>query len=57
MTVTVEVPVVAVLLAGTSAKTVAVAMFDQWTNGAGGEVAAMGAVWTAVMTIFSAATV
>jgi iron(III) transport system permease protein len=45
---------IAVLLAGYDSKTISVAMFDQWTNGAGGEVAAMGVVWTVLMTIFSA---
>ncbi|TCR70647.1 iron ABC transporter permease [Bosea sp. BK604] len=46
---------IAVLLAGYNAKTISVAMFDQWTNGAGGEVSAMGVIWTCVMTIFSSA--
>ncbi|CAH1661399.1 ABC transporter permease [Chelatococcus asaccharovorans] len=45
---------IAVLLAGYNAKTISVAMFDQWVNGAGGEVAAMGVIWTSVMTIFTA---
>ncbi|MBF9233842.1 ABC transporter permease [Microvirga alba] len=45
---------IAVLLAGYNAKTMSVAMFDQWVNGAGGEVAAMGVVWTAAMTLFTA---
>lgn len=45
---------IAVLLAGYDSKTISVAMFDQWTNGAGGEVAAMGVVWTGLMTLFSA---
>jgi iron(III) transport system permease protein len=44
---------IAVLLAGPGSQTIAVAMFDQWTNGAGGEVAAMGVVWTALMTVFT----
>ena len=46
---------IAVLLAGYNAKTISVAMFDQWTNGAGGEVSAMGVIWTAVMTLFTSA--
>lgn len=46
---------IAVLLAGPGSQTIAVAMFDQWTNGAGGEVAAMGVVWTALMTVFTVA--
>jgi iron(III) transport system permease protein len=46
---------IAVLLAGQNSKTIAVAMFDQFVNGAGGEVAAMGAVWTALMTTFTVA--
>lgn len=45
---------IAVLLAGYDAKTISVAMFDQWVNGAGGEVSAMGVVWTALMTVFTA---
>ena len=44
----------AVLLAGAHSKTIAVAMFDQWANGDGGEVAAMGVVWTVFMTICAA---
>jgi iron(III) transport system permease protein len=46
---------IAVLLAGYDAKTISVAMFDQWVNGAGGEVAAMGVVWTSLMTVFTSA--
>ncbi len=46
---------IAVLLAGQNSKTIAVAMYDQFVNGAGGEVAAMGAVWTALMTAFTSA--
>ena len=34
---------------------VAVALFDLWNNGPIGEVAALGIVWTAIMTIFSVA--
>ncbi|MBJ3777083.1 ABC transporter permease [Acuticoccus mangrovi] len=40
---------IAVLLAGARSKTIAVAMFDQWTNGEAGEVAALGIIWTIVM--------
>lgn len=40
---------IAVLLAGTNSKTIAVAMFDQWTNGQPGEVAALGIIWTILM--------
>jgi len=42
-----------VLLAGPSSQTMSVAMFDQWANGASGEVSAMGIVWSAVMTAFT----
>lgn len=45
---------IAVLLAGPRSKTVAVAMFDQWTNGQAGEVAALGIVWTVAMSICAA---
>jgi iron(III) transport system permease protein len=44
---------IAVLLAGPNSQTISVAMFDQWANGASGEVSAMGVIWTAVMTIFT----
>ncbi|HTM77717.1 MAG TPA: iron ABC transporter permease [Devosia sp.] len=46
---------IAVLLSGVRNKTIAVAMFDQWTNGQAGEVAALGMVWTLLMSIFAAA--
>jgi len=32
---------------------VSVALFDLWNNGQIGEVAALGCIWTAIMTIFS----
>ena len=41
---------IAVLLAGPNSKTVAVALFNEWMNGSGGEVAAMGVIWTLLMT-------
>jgi iron(III) transport system permease protein len=44
---------IAVLLAGSNAKTISVAMFDQWSNGAGGEVSAMGAIWTFAMALLT----
>jgi len=44
---------IAVLLAGPNSRTISVAMFDQWANGASGEVAAMGVVWTCIMTVFT----
>ncbi|SFU11348.1 iron ABC transporter permease [Mesorhizobium sp. YR577] len=40
---------IAVLLASANSKTIAVAMFDQWTNGQPGEVAALGIIWTILM--------
>jgi iron(III) transport system permease protein len=46
---------IAILLAGTDSKTVAVAMFDQWSNGQAGEVAALGIVWTILMSVLAAA--
>lgn len=46
---------IAVLLSGVHNKTIAVAMFDQWTNGQAGEVAAMGMIWTVLMSICAAA--
>jgi len=45
---------IAVLLASFNSKTLAVAMFDQWTNGNAGEVAALGILWTAAMTCCAA---
>src|SRR6185295_4353155 len=43
------------LLAGPDSQVVAVTLFDFWNNGAVGELAALGCVWTAVMTVFSVA--
>jgi iron(III) transport system permease protein len=40
-----------VLLAGPGSQVMAVAMFDMWTNGQGGELSALGLIWTAMMTI------
>lgn len=40
-----------ILLSGPDSKTMAVAMFDLWTNGQGTELAALGLVWTLFMTI------
>ncbi|EUB98143.1 ABC-type transporter, integral membrane subunit [Rhizobium sp. CF080] len=42
---------IAVLLSSTSSKTIAVAMFNQWTNGQPGEVAALGILWTILMSL------
>ena len=44
---------IAVLLAGPDSQTISVAMFDQWANGASGEVSAMGVIWTSIMTVFT----
>ena len=41
----------AILLASPSSQTMAVAMFDMWTNGQGGELAALGLVWAAAMSL------
>jgi iron(III) transport system permease protein len=43
------------LLAGPDSQVVSIALFDLWNNGQIGEVAALGCVWTAVMTVFSVA--
>jgi iron(III) transport system permease protein len=43
------------LLAGSSSQTISVAMFELWSNGQGGEVAALGLLWTAMMSIAAAA--
>jgi len=43
------------LLAGPDSQVVSVALFDLWNNGQIGEVAALGVVWTAIMTLFSTA--
>lgn len=42
-----------ILLAGPDSQTVAVAMFDMWTNGQGTELAAMGLLWTLLMTVIA----
>ncbi len=39
-----------ILLAGPSSQTMAVAMFDMWSNGQGTELAALGLSWTLLMT-------
>ncbi|MPZ59004.1 MAG: ABC transporter permease subunit [Rhizobiales bacterium] len=43
------------LLAGPESQVVAVSLFDLWNNGPIGEVAALGFVWTVIMTFFSVA--
>lgn len=43
----------AVLLSGPDSQTMAVAMFDQWSNGQSGEASALGVAWTAIMTVFA----
>jgi iron(III) transport system permease protein len=40
------------LLAGPDSQVVAVTLFDFWNNGQVGELAALGCVWTAIMTVF-----
>ncbi len=51
---------IAVLLASPKSQVIAVAIFDQWVNGQGGELAAFGLLWTVLMTaiatLFFAAT-
>ncbi len=42
-----------ILLSGPDSQMVAVEMFDLWTNGQGTELAALGPVWTAVMTVIA----
>jgi iron(III) transport system permease protein len=42
-----------ILLAGPSSQTMAVAMYDLWTNGQGPELAALGLLWTAFMTVIA----
>ena len=42
---------IAVLLASPGSQVIAVAIFDEWVNGQGGELAAFGLVWTALMTL------
>ncbi|CAN7715216.1 ABC transporter permease [Neorhizobium tomejilense] len=44
---------VAALLAGPNSQVVAVSMYDLWVNGQGGELAAFGLIWAAVMTCLS----
>jgi iron(III) transport system permease protein len=41
------------LLAGASSQTISVAMFNLWANGQGNDVAALGLLWTAMMTLFA----
>jgi iron(III) transport system permease protein len=43
------------LLAGPDSQVVAVSLFDFWNNGQVGELAALGCVWTAIMTVFCVA--
>lgn len=43
------------LLAGPDSQTISVAMFSVLSNGQGGEVAAMGLIWTALMTVIASA--
>jgi iron(III) transport system permease protein len=43
-----------VLLASPSSETIAVAMLDLWTGGQSGELAAMGLIWTTLMTVIAA---
>ena len=42
-----------ILLAGPKSQVVAITLFDMWENGITNELAAMGATWTAFMTIIS----
>jgi iron(III) transport system permease protein len=42
-----------ILLAGPNSQTIAVAMFDMWSNGQGTELAALGLSWTALMTVIA----
>jgi iron(III) transport system permease protein len=44
---------IAVLLASPRSQVIAVAIFDQWVNGQGGELAAFGLIWTVLMTIIA----
>ena len=44
-----------ILLAGPSSQTMAVAMFDLWSNGQGPELAALGLRWTGMMTVLAVA--
>lgn len=45
----------AVLLAGPGSQTMAVAMYDLWVNGQGGELSALGLLWALLMTLFGGA--
>jgi iron(III) transport system permease protein len=40
-----------ILLSGPDSKTMAVVMFDLWNNGQGTELAALGLIWIAFMTV------
>jgi iron(III) transport system permease protein len=42
-----------ILLAGPDSQTIAVVMFDLWSNGQGTELAAMGLLWSLVMTVLA----
>ena len=43
------------LVVGPDSQVVAVALFDFWNNGQIGELAALGCVWTAIVTVFTVA--
>jgi iron(III) transport system permease protein len=43
------------LLAGPDSQVVALTLFDFWNNGQVGELAALGCIWTAIMTVFCVA--
>jgi iron(III) transport system permease protein len=43
------------LLVGPDSQVIAVTLFEMWVNGQIGELAALGCVWTAIITIFSVA--
>jgi iron(III) transport system permease protein len=42
-----------ILLSGPGSQVVAVTLFDMWQNGVAGELAALGVIWTAIMTVVS----
>jgi iron(III) transport system permease protein len=44
---------VAILISGSKSQVVAVGMYDLWVNGQGGELAAFGLIWAAVMTVLA----
>ncbi len=46
---------VAILLAGPQSQMMAVVIYDMWVNGQAGQVAALGLMWTAVMTLVASA--